>query len=138
MQKTAFLLSFIMVCVLQSCNRRECANTNPVFNEYQPGDIAYKDEVIEKIMGTEDGFRYIVTGYEEEGDKQYLNVAIQGDSICAEVSLLLLKTDHVIKHLTEVKGLGYHHAELKGLKFTIIENHTSTEFVYIGAERIID
>ena len=127
-----------MVSILQSCNQPECNNTNPVFNKYQPDDIVYKDEIIEKIMKSEEGFRYTVSGYEEKGNEQYLNVAIQGDSICAEISLLLLKTDSIIAPLVKTKGMGYHNAELEGLKFTAMRNHTSTKFVYIGAEKIID
>lgn len=127
----------MLMYILQSCDQPECNNTNPVFSKYQPNDIMYKNEIIEKIMGTE-GFRYTINGYEEKGDEQYLNIAIQGDSICAEVSLLLLKTDSIIDPLIKTKGMGYHHAEIKGLQFIAMRNCTSTAFVYRGADKIVD
>ena len=139
MQRLVPILLFILLCTLQSCGEPECNNTNPVFSKHQPHDIVYKDEVIKQIVGEEEGFRYIISGYEEkEYNSRYLNVSIRGDNICAKVSLLLLRTDSIIEPLIKAKGMGYHHAELKGLKFIAMRNCTSTEFVYGGAERIID
>lgn len=138
MKKLCFILFLTTLFALQSCQTVDCNNTNAIFDNHQPNEQVYKDELVKQVVPRQENFRYVVKGYEERNNNQYLNVTIHGDSICAEASLLVENPDNTIQNLIAVKADGYHHAELKGLQFTVERDSTAIVFVYKSTVTILD
>ncbi|OIQ21464.1 MAG: hypothetical protein BM557_04225 [Flavobacterium sp. MedPE-SWcel] len=138
MKKLRFILPVTVLFALQSCQSVECNNTNAIFDNNQPNEQVYKDELAKQVIPQQEDFVYTVEGYEEKDEKRYLNVAIQGDSICAIASLLVKDTNTTIEHLLQVKAKGYHNTELEGLKFTVEKDGNNTELVYNSIDHLVD
>ena len=75
--------------------------------------------------------------YDNQNGNETLYFNIQGDGLC---SVLHLSMDHWTKLelLREKKGVGYRGAEFRNLKFKILQDSLSTEFIYETYDVIID
>ena len=75
--------------------------------------------------------------YDNQNGKETLYFNIQGDGLCA---ILHLSVNHwnKLEHIRERKGIGRRGAEFTNLKFQIYQDSSSTDFVYISYDRLID
>ncbi len=122
-----------------SCNRPQCNNTNPVFENNLPASPIYKNELAKQLeQQNNDGLTYWFKSYEERNGKTYLQFYVQNDSVCAVADVLVRQWDDKLAEIKQTKGMGYVGAEITGLQFTVEQHGDSTEFVYQSLSRIID
>ncbi|MEO9484159.1 MAG: hypothetical protein ABJG47_11960 [Ekhidna sp.] len=129
---TVFTLVFI------SCERPDCANTNSIFENSTPESSEYKAELVQQLQSTDQAkLTYWLQKYETRNGKEYLSFYIQGDGLCA---ILDLTMNHWTKlgDVREKKGVTYRGAEFTNLKFDIVEDSSTTEFIYQSFDHIID
>lgn len=125
------ITGFSILIFIVSCNRTECTNTNVIFNKFTPETKEYKDELLKQISKVDKTkLTYWMKSYQENNNSQSINVNIQGDSLCAVIALKISSSKKGIEGILEHKGKGYIGAELKNLKFEIVKDSKSTEFIF--------
>ncbi len=127
-----FLLLLIFVS-LNSCDRPQCKNTNPIFDQYNPATKEYKAELAKqiKIAGLQN-LRYWFDKSLKENEKELYELYLQGESLCAKI---IVENKSNRKHLGNG---GYSGAELKGVKINIAQDSTGTNFILENIDKIID
>jgi hypothetical protein len=129
----------IPVIAFLSCNRPQCYNSNQVFEKLSPETFAYKDALAEKLKQADASkLRYWLSGFHDDPTAPYLIVHVQGDSLCASMSVFIKESRKGIEDLLATKGTGYHGAELEGLKFEVIEDSIGVQFVFREIKRVLD
>ncbi len=135
--KTITTFSFLIFIV--SCDKPECKNTNFIFDKFNPNTKEYKDELIKQIEKVDKTkLTYWMKSYHENDNYQFINVNVQGDSLCAEIVLKITSSKIGIERILKNKGKGYIGAKLKNLKFKIQKDCVSTEFIFEEISEIID
>ena len=132
---TFLLLS--LICII-SCDRPECKNENPIFETNEPNSKTYKDELVDQLTKIEQSkLRYWLQKYEDQNGKESLYFNVQGDSLCAILHFTVNDWTK-LENVRERKGVGRRGAEFTNLKFKIVQDSLSTDFVYISYDRLID
>ena len=80
---------------------------------------------------------YWLQKYDEQNGKESLYFNIQDDELCA-ILHLTINDWNKLEDVRERKGIGRRGAEFTNLKFEIIKDSVSTEFIYKTFDRIID
>jgi hypothetical protein len=121
-----------------SCDRPNCENRNPTFENNSPNSKAYKDELIKQLNNIDKTkLTYWLQKYDEQNGKESLYFNIQDDGLCA-ILHLTINDWNKLEDVRERKGIGRRGAEFTNLKFEIIKDSVSTEFIYKTFDRIID
>ena len=124
--------------MLSGCDRPKCANNNPIFTNQQPESKAYKDELVKQLALTDKNqLTYWLQKYDDTDGVESLYFHIQGDGLCA---ILHLSMNHwnKLEHVRSKKGVGRRGAEFTNLKFDIVQDTHSTQFIYLSYDRLID
>ncbi|MBK7212399.1 MAG: hypothetical protein IPH88_03670 [Bacteroidales bacterium] len=133
-----FIVISILTVLVSACDKPECTNTNPVFNQNQPESKIYQDELASQIQKAgQESLSYWFSNYENQNGNELLYFSVQGDSICATM-ILEVRDWSNLSDLREKKGESYRGAEFRGLKFDIEKDSLSTRFIYKGQLEIID
>lgn len=134
---TKFIFVFSLIFVF-SCNRSE-EKQNPIFEKSLPDSKIYKDELLKQMVSAEQiPISYYFNSYEEKDGKEYLDISIEGKSLEANMLLLVKEWDENLKPIKEFKGKGYGGSEMANLKFEVLQDSTTTEFVYVSVDEIVD
>jgi hypothetical protein len=134
---------YVALCILffAACDRPDCTNSNPVFDQYAPDAPEYKAELARELaIADTNNLRYWVKEYVEDGDDgddSYISVFVQNEKLCA-IMMLHLTQWNKLGQLKAVKGKGYSGAELAGLRYTIKKDSSSTDFIYEDVDAIVD
>lgn len=132
----AFLAIFTVWLV--SCDRPDCDNDNPIFENYQPDSREYKAELAEELNGLDQSnLKYWLQKYDEQSGIETLYFNVQGDGLCA-VLHLTVNDWNKLENVRERKGVGRRGAEFTNLKYDIVQDSASVTFVYKTFDRIID
>jgi hypothetical protein len=133
------LFNLILLLGFVSCDRPECNNENPIFENNIPDSKIYKDELINQLNKIDQSkLTYWLQKYDDQNGKESLYFHIQGDGLCAILNLTIYNDWNKLENVRERKGIGRRGAEFTNLKFEIIKDSLSTEFVYKTFDRIID
>jgi len=133
--KFLFIASLVLVV---SCTKSD-VKQNAVFEKSLPDSKAYKDELVKQIKAADQSsLAYYFNSYEEKDGKEYLDITIEGKNLEAHTLLLIKNWDQTLQPLKEFKGKGYGGSELVNLKFDIVQDSATTEFVYLSASEIVD
>ena len=134
--RTLFITSCFVF--LLSCDRPACENTNTVFNQFAPETEEYKTELAKQLtLQKASDLTFWFDSFQSHHNKEYILVNIQGEQLCAKGWLLV--TDwKTLQGIKETRGVGYHGAELIGLKIDIKKDSVSTELIAMSVERIVD
>jgi hypothetical protein len=128
---------FIPIILAFACDRPECTNTNPIFDQNEPASNAYKKELVHQIEAIgKSEISYYIAGFEERNNSNYLVLNVQGGDLCA-IGYFEIRDPLKLEVLIKTKAVGYRGAEIKGFEFTI-ENEENIELVYSSLDRIID
>ena len=121
-----------------SCDRPACENSNLIFENNSPNSKIYKDELV-KQLNTIDKTKltYWLQKNDAQNGKESLYFHIQDDGLCA-ILQLTINDWNKLENVRESKGIGRRGAEFTNLKFEIIKDSVSTEFLYKTFDRIID
>ena len=121
-----------------SCDRPACENSNLIFENNSPNSKVYKDELV-KQLNTIDKTKltYWLQKNDAQNGKESLYFHIQDDGLCA-ILQLTINDWNKLENVRESKGIGRRGAEFTNLKFEIIKDSVSTEFLYKTFDRIID
>jgi len=124
--------------LLQACDRPECTNTNPVFDQYGIEAHEYKAELAKQLTSHAAGdLRYWIKEYSEDGDAEYLTIHIQGEGLCAQTRMRV--TDWTrMEGVREAEAVSYRGAEIAGLTLKVQEGSDGLSFVYQGHSHLID
>lgn len=129
---------FVVLILVSSCDRPECVNTNPVFDQYLPDSEEYKTELVNQLeIVDKSELTYWLQKYEETNGQEYLYFHIQGDGLCSILVLTMDKWDR-LEPVQQKKGVSYRGAEFTDLKFNIQQDSNGTKFNYQSYDRIID
>ena len=131
------ILALSLICFI-SCDRPRCNNKNLIFETFEPNSKKYKDELVAQLNSVDSSqLAYWLKKYDNQNGKETLYFNIQGDGLCA---VLHLSVNHwnKLEHIRERKGIGRRGAEFTNLKFQIYQDSSSTDFVYISYDRLID
>lgn len=110
-----------------------------VFDQHAPQTKQYKDELVKQLkLVDQSKLSYWMGIHQEKDNLKYIHANIQGDGLCAVVALTIKESQTGIEGILKSKGMGYLGAELKGLKFDILQDSTNTEFVFKSVDSIID
>lgn len=135
--KAVLLVGLVLLMV--SCNNRECNNSNPLLDRYQPNTSRYHKELAKQLQLIDNSkLIYRFQRYENNNGKEYLYVTLQGDSLCAESAIRVLNWDATLLPIKATKGKGYSGAVLENLKIESIQEGSTTEFVYKSVAAIVD
>lgn len=138
-QKTSFLTIIILAILgAVACDRPNCKNENPIFDQYAIDAIEYKTELLTQIEKVgQDRLTYWFDSYIKENEKEYIVVNIQQKSLCAK-GMIRVKDWTKIEGIRRTQGKGYVGAQLKGLTFNVEKESNEIELVYKDIERILD
>ena len=131
------ILALSLICFI-SCDRPHCTNENLIFETFEPNSKKYKDELVAQLNSVDSSqLTYWLQKYDNQNGKETLYFNIQGDGLCA---VLHLSVNHwnKLEHIRDRKGIGRRGAEFTNLKFQIYQDSSSTDFVYISYDRLID
>ena len=131
------ILALSLICFI-SCDRPHCINENLIFETFEPNSKKYKDELVAQLNSVDSSqLTYWLKKYDNQNGKETLYFNIQGDGLCA---ILHLSVNHwnKLEHIRDRKGIGRRGAEFTNLKFQIYQDSSSTDFVYISYDRLID
>jgi hypothetical protein len=121
-----------------SCDRPDCKNTNPLFDNYSPNSREYKTELIKQLKNIDKlKLSYWFKEYVESNGQELLLFNIQGDGLCAIIVLTVQQWDK-LEELRQKKGVSFRGAEFKNLKFDIQQDSTNVNFILRYFDRIID
>lgn len=132
------LIIYTILLGLIACDRPECLNENPIFDQHDAHSKIYMDELAKELETIDSQkLTYWLKSYEEKEGKEYLHFHIQGEELCA---VLVLEMQHWVKLLDvrEKKGKHYIGSQFTKLEFEIRQQPTKTEFIYQSHGRIID
>ena len=132
-------ISLLALFVLMfSCDRSECKNENNIFNEFAPDSKEYREELARQLQKMDAmDLTYWFDQYELKGDKEYINIHIQGNDLCAK-GVVLVEEWKGLEGIRKTKGVGYRGAQLKGFEVDIIENSSGIELMFKDIDYIID
>lgn len=126
------------VVLVAACKRKECKNTDAAFDKLLPGTEEYRRALAQKIKTSgAQNLNYYLEDYKEVTGKRYLQVKIQGDSLCAKI-MMEVKNWSGIENIKATEGKGYHGAELKGLSFDVTTDSLGTSFIYRSVDKVVD
>ncbi|MBG7612959.1 hypothetical protein IU405_11940 [Polaribacter sp. BAL334] len=135
---TNVVLIISVLGLLVSCDRPVCNNTNLIFENNLPDSKIYKDELVKRLKNIDQAkLTYWLQKYDEQNGKESLYFHIQGDGLCAILHLTINNWTK-LENVRERKGVGRRGAEFTNLKFKIVKDSISTEFIYKTFDRIID
>ncbi|RYZ52481.1 MAG: hypothetical protein EOP49_09385 [Sphingobacteriales bacterium] len=116
----------ILACLgwLQSCDRPECRNTNPIFTQFAPETKEYKTELAKRLRAENpEHLRYWFDKEIPGKAVETYELFVQGDSLCAKI---------IVDNKSDKTGLGkiggYSGAELKGAVIRENEDNPSEPF----------
>ena len=136
--KTLVTFLIILSISLSSCDRPQCTNENLVFKNNEPNSKEYKDELVAQLNKVDRSkLTYWLQKYEDKNDEQTLYFYIQGDGLCAIIHLTMNHWNS-LESVREKKAVGRRGAEFINLKFKILQDSLSTEFIYQSYDRLID
>jgi hypothetical protein len=130
--------AILLILLFLSCDRPECRNTNSIFDQFTPDKEEYKKELAMqmKTIGVNKLRYWLDRPIALEG-KEFIEVYIQGQGLCAKTQLLV--ADKVKqKALGSDGGEGYRGAELKDVNIRISQDSTRTLFILEKVGKIID
>ena len=133
--ETTFIIIFFSLYT--ACDRPNCKNTNPIFEQFSPESNEYKSELSNQIalIGFEN-LNFWFDKYLKSKDKEYIEIYVQNDSVCAKATL-------EVKDWSKIEGLrkennGYRGAKLIGLKWKTGRVGNEVNFIYIDIDKIED
>lgn len=131
-----FFVLLLIIVFAYSCDRPECKNANPIFNQFAPDTREYKSELAKQMqtIGAAN-LRFWFDKKIERGGKEFIEIYIQGDGLCAKGELLVVDKSK----LKELRNNGgYRGAELRGVEIKTVLDSTGTNFVLENIDSIID
>jgi hypothetical protein len=133
-----FIILLSLTAMFISCDRPDCKNTNPLFDNYSPDSREYKTELIKQLKNKDKlKLSYWFNEYVVSNGQELLLFNIQGDGLCAIIVLTVEQWDK-LKELRQKKGVSFRGAEFKNLKFDIQQDFTNVNFILRDFDRIID
>lgn len=132
------ILAMCFIALLAACDKPACNNKNPVFEKYAPSSVEYKRELTRQISITgSNRMRYWIDSYSATDGKEYMNISIQGDGLCAK-TMLDITTANGLAHYKEAKGKAYNGAELRGLLYRVDSTYGNYNFIFESVNWIAD
>jgi hypothetical protein len=139
LQKAFFSIFYSALLCFTACDRPECRNQNPIFDNYLPDSQPYKTELVKQLNSMNcPKLRYWLAEYESKNGQICLYCFVQGDGLCAKLPMLVKDNQQKLEGVIHVKGNSYRGAEFKNLTFDIVQNGNDTEFIYKNLDKIID
>ena len=131
-------LTFLLLIFSASCDRPECKNTNPVFDNNSPDSKVYKSELANQLDQIDkEKLKFWFYAFKESGEGDELWFNVQGDGLCAVIPLKV--TDwNKLELLRSKKGVSFRGAKFKNLKFGVVRNDSEISFVLKSFDKIID
>lgn len=139
--KASINIGLFIGCLLffiAACDRPECKNANPVFDNFSPESKEYKAELGKQLKLIDNSkLSYWLEKYQVTDEQEFLYFYVQGEGLCAKLHLTM-KQWNKIENVRAKKGVSYRGAEFVNLKFDIIQDSTGTLFLYKNLDSIID
>jgi hypothetical protein len=139
MNKIAIItVGLLLLC---ACNRPECQNTNPVFEQNKIDSKAYLEELVKEI-GKRDpkDLRYWMDVWEVRDHQKYMIVHVQGDGLCAKAFLTIPPDEAKDTDLAKDRQFagGWRGAEIVDLEFDVVQEGAGPVLLFRGYDHMID
>ncbi|MFT6210112.1 MAG: hypothetical protein ACJATE_000717 [Bacteroidia bacterium] len=136
--KRTFSILFLSGVLLISCDRPNCRSENQVFNTNESSSNEYVLELFKQLESSDrNNLTYWIKGYEKIGVDEFLNIYLQGSSLCAQTRMLVRDWSN-LKVLRKMKGKGYSGASIENLELELKESEETWQFMYVSHSAIID
>ena len=130
--------TIILITLLSACSKPICKNSNPVFDQKQPGSKEYKEELVKQLQTIDRSkLTYWFKDYVETGGRELLQFDVQGDGLCAVLEMEVEDWTR-LADLRKKKGASYGGAEFKDLKFDILKDSSNIRILFKNYSDIID
>lgn len=128
----------VLLCVLASCDRSECTNTNPVFDKYPSGAPQYNAELVRALaVADSTHLTWWIDRYMCINNRHYMEAYVQGGGLCAKMILEIGGVKRLDNFIT-IGGESYSGAEMTGMHYRVDTTGGKVSFVMTGLEHIID
>ncbi|WP_139316569.1 hypothetical protein [Algoriphagus marinus] len=128
-----FFLLFLIFGFTSSCDRPQCENTNPIFDQFAPDTRDYKEELARQMNAIGlDNLEYWFDQSQAISDKEFYEMYIQGKGLCAKI---------IVENKSNRKNLGdgsYRGVALEGVIIQTEQNSSETNFILEKIESIVD
>ena len=109
MKKSVLQISILILMMVSSCKSKDCYNRSEIFDQYQSESKIYKDELAKQIkLLNPDQVTYSVDGYKKINNKEYINITIQAEGLCAKTAVLVNSWDNKIINIKQTQAKGYY------------------------------
>lgn len=135
-----FRTILLLTILCSACDRPECTNHNPVFDQYPPDSLEYEQELaIQLKRNSNNDLTYWIAlnSYYKAGGSHYMKVNVQGGSLCAIACFDITGATGLDNYLN-VKGKSYGGAQLKYIKYHIDSSNGSYHYYLDSIGQIID
>jgi hypothetical protein len=139
MNKIAVLVAGLLL--LCACDRPECQNTNPVFDQHSIDSQAYLQELVKEIAKRDpDDLTYWMYNWEVRDYAQYMIVNVQGDGLCAQAFLTLPPDKPAYKgpKKDHSSAGGARGAQIIGLEYQVLQTNAGTVLLFQKYDDMID
>jgi hypothetical protein len=126
---------------LSACDRPECKNTNPIFEQHAYDSRPYLEELIKEIAKRDPkDLSYWMHTWEIRDYKRHMVVHVQGDGLCAKAFLTYPddETAERPKKRNYTSAGGARGAEIIGLRFELMDGDTAPVLLFKGYDDMID
>ncbi len=133
------LFVFISIAILlASCDKPQCTNYNPVFDQYKPADVEYRNELAGLIETTDkDSVLFWINRYDSVAGHEYMYADVIGRDICA-VAVFDITGNEEFENYRRVNGVSYSGAQLLAPRYRIKHTDSGTLFVLDSVGMIVD
>ncbi|MDI1255346.1 MAG: hypothetical protein PSV16_04535 [Flavobacterium sp.] len=128
----------LTLLLLISCNKNECNNNNPIFDNALPESAPYIAELAKVLQHEGNATQFYFDKLEDNDSVRLLYVDVIGDSLCAKAMLTVRKQDDKLDGIIKANGKGYSGAGLQDLKFDIVQDSAATVLIYESVGKIVD
>ncbi len=124
-----------IICSINSCDRPECKNTNPIFEKYPPIAKEYKIELANQLNQIpQDKLSFWINGRDTVDHKLLIRIYVQGNGLCAKMMMDFSQG----KNHRGFTAQGYNGAQMIGLKYRIDTTNGNCNFIFEDVDHIID
>ena len=127
--------------LVSACDRPECRNTNPVFDQNSIDSKAYLEELVKEMAKRDPkDLTYWMYNWEVRDYKQYMIVNVQGDGLCAQAFLTLPADKPAYKGPKKdySSAGGSRGAQIVGLEYQVVHSAEGPVLLFEKYDDMID
>lgn len=133
------LFVFISIAILlASCDKPQCTNLNPVFDQHKPADREYRNELAVLVEAADkDSVLFWINHYDSAYGEEFMYADVIGRDVCA-VAVFDITGNEEFENYRRVKGVSYSGAQLLAPRYRIQHTDSGAQFILDSVGMILD